>query len=91
MIDIDKLEYENAVVVIPKDSAYMKISVQIVRGGELVTMTQEYSAGDIRDAFNLFEKTVYGDYPTFKISEEGEKYLKELDENSEALTGDVNG
>lgn len=85
MMDIDEMEWKDAVFSIPKETAYAELKVKIMENGELVTLARKMSPSEINNAFKLFDDTVNGDYPFYVLTEEGEKYLESL-KNGEVET-----
>lgn len=83
MVDPDKLEYQDVVINIPKETIYIEVNVKILDDGSLVTLTAKMSPSEIRDALKLFDDTVNGDYPCYQLTEKGEKYFEDLENKYE--------
>lgn len=69
-VQIDDIEFNDAVIPIPTNSVSIVMHVKIFQNGEIHELQAEYDTAEIREAFNLFDKTVNGDYPLYKLNED---------------------
>lgn len=72
---IDDFEFEDAVMTLPKNAIEVVYKVKVYEDGEIHELEGTYGVNDIREAFQLFNETVSGNYPKFVLSE---KYLEKL-------------
>ena len=77
MSDLD-MEFVDAVFSIPKNAVKITIDVQTYEDGVLQNVCGEFLPADIREAVNLFEATVAGDYPKYVLTDEGRRLIGEL-------------
>lgn len=82
-MNIDDIEFVDAVFPIPKNAVHIMLEAEIFESGEAHTVKAEFSPSDVRDAINLFEKTVEGDYPKFTLTEKGKEWLNKLRQEAE--------
>lgn len=80
---IDDVEFDDAVFGIPKNTVSLVMNVKIFQDGEIQELKAEYNIEEIRDAFNLFEKTVDGEYPLYKLNEDFVEKILNEEERSE--------
>ena len=71
-------EYKDIIISIPTNTIEMTIKVKMYENGELVDAKQVFDLNDIKDAEDLFEQCCDGEYPTYTITEKGEKYVERL-------------
>ena len=76
-VTLDDIEFQDAVIAIPANTIYIKHEVRTCENGEVVTLKATYSPKDIREMFDLFEKTAEGDYPKYQLTEKGRRELEE--------------
>ena len=71
-------EYKDIVMSIPMNTIEMTIKVKMYEDGELVDAKQIFDLEDIKHAEDLFEQCCAGEYPTYTLTEKGEKYVERL-------------
>lgn len=71
--------FEDIIISIPSNTIEMKTEVVIYEDGELHKASCEYNLSDIKDAQNTFEMCCNGEYPTYTLTELGERYVKDLE------------
>ena len=77
-MDINDIEFVDAVFPIPKNCVHIMLEAETFEDGKAHTVKAEFSPSDVRDAINLFEATVEGDYPKYVITEEGKEWLEQM-------------
>ena len=77
-MDIDNIEFVDAVFPIPKNCVHIMLEAETFEDGKAHTVKAEFSPSDVRDAINLFEATVEGDYPKYVITEKGKEWLEQM-------------
>lgn len=70
--EIELIETD-AVVATPKDAFEIELIAKIYHEGEIKKVTKKYTSSEIREAINLFEKTVSGEYPVYLFIGEGQE------------------
>lgn len=74
-----ELKQKDAVVALPVNAVQIEITVSFLdEKGQVQKAKRTMDAEEIRQAFNLFEKTCDGDYPVYALTEEGKRYAEEL-------------
>ena len=73
---IDDVKFDDAVFSIPNNAISILMQVKIFQDGEIHDLEVEYNVREICDAFNLFEKTISGEYPLYKLSDDFLKKIK---------------
>lgn len=71
-VTIDDVEFRDAVISIPANAIFLKQEVKVVDdNGDIATLEASFVLKDIQDMFDLFEKTIAGDYPKYILTEKG--------------------
>ena len=78
-MDVNDIEFTDAVFRIPKNTVALTLEIQTYEQGKLQTIKGEFGPADVREALDLFEKTVCGGYPMFELTDKGRAYLDELE------------
>ena len=76
-ISIEDIEFEDAVIRIPKNAVTVTIEVQTYENGEMQTVSAKLCPSEIREAFRTFEETMSGDYPLYALTENGRHFIEE--------------
>ena len=76
---IDDIEFVDAVISIPANAVKLTIEAVIYEDGELHTVEGKYGPVEIRDAINLFQDTIDGDYPVYSLTEKAKEQLGWMD------------
>ena len=77
-ISIEDIEFEDAVIPIPKNAVSIKLEVKTYEDGEIHTVCADLEMSDIREMFRTFEETVAGDYPLYTATEQGKAEAERL-------------
>jgi hypothetical protein len=80
---IDDIEFVDAVISIPANAVKLTIEAVTYEDGELHTVKGEYGPVEIRDAINLFQDTIDGDYPVYSLTEKAKEQLGWMDKYTE--------
>lgn len=80
---IDDIEFVDAVIDIPKNAVKITVTAEIYENGEMHIAEGYLGPADIRDAINLFQDTVDGDYPVYGLSEKAKEQLGWMDKYTE--------
>lgn len=80
---IDDIEFVDAVISIPKNAVKLTIEVVTYEDGELHTAEGKYGLEGIREAINLFQKTIDGDYPVYGLTDKAKELLGWMDKYTE--------
>lgn len=75
--NIDEIEFVDAVLSIPKNAVEIHMDVKVYEDGKLQQLGADFDMQDIRDSIDRFEKTIDGEYSTYRITEDGMKWLEE--------------
>lgn len=75
---LEDIEFVDAVFGIPKNAYRITINVSSLEDGKECNATAELGPADIREAIDLFEQTVNGDYPMYTLTDEGREYAEKL-------------
>ena len=70
-MSIDDIEFVDAVFSIPKNAVRVEFSIETYEQGEMHTVKGVFDPADIRDAINLFDEIVAGEYPKYVATEKG--------------------
>ena len=70
--------FDDIIISIPSNTVEMRTEVIVYEDGELRKASCQYNLEDIRDAQNTFEMCCNGEYPTYQLTELGEKYVEDL-------------
>ena len=71
-------EYKDIIMSIPTNTIEMTIKLKMYEDGEMLYAKQLFDLNDIKDAEDLFEQCCEGEYPTYTLTEKGEKYVEGL-------------
>ena len=85
---IEDVKFDDAVFQIPKNAVSIVMNVKIFQGNEIHELKAEYNTEDIREAFNLFEKTVDGEYPLWRLTEDWARKIMENPNELDIENGD---
>ena len=77
-MSIDDIEFVDAVLSIPKNAVKIEFNIETYEQGEMHTVKGTYDPTDIRDAINLFDQTVAGEYPLYVATEKGLEFLEQM-------------
>lgn len=80
-MDINDVEFKDAVIAIPKNTIELEINATVYQDGQLQVINGIYNLQEVQHLFQLFLDTIEGDYPKFVLTEKGQAYhlaLKEL-------------
>jgi hypothetical protein len=80
---IDDIEFVDAVISIPENAVKLTIEAVTYEDGELHTVEGKYGPVEIRDAINLFQDTIDGDYPVYSLTEKAKEQLGWMKEHTE--------
>ena len=69
MIQIEDIEFEDAILSIPKNSVEIEFKAKIFENGEIHTLSGIYDLENIQEAKRLFDKCCEGEYPIYVTSE----------------------
>ena len=69
---------EDIIISIPSNTVEMRIEVIMYEDGELHKVSCNYNLNDIRYAKDTFEMCCNGEYPTYELTELGERYVEDL-------------
>jgi hypothetical protein len=72
------IETVDAVLQIPKNAVELKITAKIYENDALFEAESKFDLSEIKEAVDLFEQTMAGEYPRFALTEEGRKYAEQL-------------
>ena len=67
---IDDIEFEDAVIQIPKNSVRIRVEVETYEKEGSCVVTGTLLPPDIREAFQTFKDTCNGDYPEYTLTDE---------------------
>ena len=70
--------YKDIIMSIPTNTVHVTMDVAIYEDGGVFEATQELDLEGIKYAENLFEQCCDGEYPTYTLTEKGEKYAERL-------------
>lgn len=76
---IDDIEFVDAVISIPENAVKLTIEAVTYEDGKLHTVEGKYGPVEIRDAINLFQETIDGDYPVYSLTEKAKEQLGWMD------------
>ena len=71
-------ECKDIIVSIPTNTIEMTVKLKLYENGEVIDAEQVFDLNDIKDAEDLFEQCCEGEYPTYTLTEKGEKYVERL-------------
>ena len=71
-------EYKDIIVSIPTNTIEMTVKLKMYENGEMFYAKQVFDLNDIKHAEDLFEQCCEGEYPTYTLTEKGEKYVERL-------------
>lgn len=74
---VDDINFVDAVFGIPENAVEVVLNVKSYENGELVKTVGTYDFKAVREAINLFEQTVEGEYPKYVATEAGKAWLEE--------------
>ena len=74
-------EYKDIIVSIPTNTIEMTIKLKMYENGEMFYAKQVFNLEDIKYAEDLFEQCCEGEYPTYTLTEKGEKYVEMIGGN----------
>lgn len=79
-MDMNDVEFKDAVIAIPKNTIELEINATVYQDGKLQVINSIYNLQEIQHLFQLFLDTIEGDYPKYVLTEKGQAYLalKEL-------------
>lgn len=80
---IDDIEFVDAVISIPVNAVMLTIEAVTYENGELHTAEGKYGPAEIREAINLLQDTINGDYPVYGLSEKAKEQLGWMDKYTE--------
>ena len=72
-------EYKDIIISIPTNTIEMTVKLKMYENGEMFYAKQIFDLSDIKDAEDLFEQCCEGEYPTYSLTEKGEKYVERLE------------
>ena len=78
---VDDMNFVDAVFGIPENAVEVVLNVKSYENGELVKTVGTYDFKAVREAINLFEQTVDGEYPLYVTTEAGKALLEEKIDN----------
>lgn len=78
-------EYKDIIISIPTNTIEMTIKLKMYEDGEMLYAKQVFDLNDIKDAEDLFEQCCDGEYPTYTLTEKGEKYVERLEAYEELV------
>lgn len=78
---VDDMDFVDAVFGIPENAVEVVLNVKSYENGELVKTVGTYDFKAVREAINLFEQTVEGEYPLYVTTEAGKALLEEKLDN----------
>ena len=70
--------YKDIIMFIPTNTIEMTVKLKMYEDGEMFYAKQVFDLEDIKDAEDLFEQCCAGEYPTYTLTEKGEKYVERL-------------
>ena len=70
--------YKDIIMSIPTNTIEMTVKLKMYEDGKLVDAKQIFNLEDIKHAEDLFEQCCAGEYPTYTLTEKGEKYVERL-------------
>ena len=70
--------YKDIIMSIPTNTIEMTIKVKMYEDGEIIDAEQVFDLNEIGYAEDLFEQCCEGEYPTYTLTEKGEKYVERL-------------
>ena len=73
--------YKDIIISIPTNTIEMTIELKMYEDGEMFYAKQIFNLEDIKDAEDLFEQCCDGEYPTYTLTEKGEKYVEMIGGN----------
>ena len=71
--------YKDIIMSIPTNTIEMTMKLKMYEDGKLVDAEQVFDLNDIKYAEDLFEQCCEGEYPTYTLTEKGEKYVERLE------------
>ena len=74
-------EYKDIIISIPTNTIEMTIKLKMYENGEMFYAKQVFNLEDIKYAEDLFEQCCEGEYPTYTLTEKGEKYVEMIGGN----------
>ena len=74
-------EYKDIIMSIPTNTIEITIKLKMYEDGEMFYAKQIFDLNDIKDAEDLFEQCCEGEYPTYTLTEKGEKYVEMIGGN----------
>lgn len=77
-MDIDNIEFVDAVFQIPKNAVKVEFTIKTYEDGTLQTVKGTFDPADVREAINQFEQTILGEYPKYVITEKGKEWLEQM-------------
>lgn len=72
------IETVDAVLQIPKNAVELKITAKIYENDALFEAESKYDLTEIKEAVDLFEQTIAGEYPRFCLTEKGHELARKL-------------
>ena len=72
------IETVDAVLQIPKNAVELKITAKIYENDELFEAESKFDLSEIKEAVDLFEQTMAGEYPRFALTEKGHELAAQL-------------
>ena len=73
--------YKDIIMSIPTNTIEITIKLKMYENGEMFYVKQIFNFEDIKDAEDLFEQCCEGEYPTYTLTEKGEKYVEMIGGN----------
>ena len=70
--------YKDIIMSIPTNTIEMTMKLKMYEDGEMFYAKQIFGLEDIKHAEDLFEQCCDGEYPTYTLTEKGEKYVERL-------------
>ena len=76
-MEAEDMNFVDAVIGIPENSVAITVKVTVFENGKLQELEIEYDAEEIREAINLFDETIAGNYPRYELTEKGREMIRE--------------
>ena len=71
--------YKDIIMSIPTNTIEMTIKLKMYEDGEIIDAEQVFDLNDIGHAEEIFKQCCEGEYPTYTLTEKGEKYVERLE------------
>lgn len=70
--------YKDIIMSIPTNTIEMTVKLKMYENSEMFYAKQIFDLEDIKHAEDLFEQCCEGEYPTYILTEKGERYVEKL-------------